>query len=123
MEIFLATDEEQREALLQGRFEGAELYAQERIAWDATGVYDDALWVAAHIDDGVATRHEDADGKYMGYRPFTLPRDLVNALAWRAVEAAEVAAARQAEHDAIQAAREQARAEALENGRRLGLIE
>ena len=59
----------------------------------------------------------------MGYRPFTLPRDLVNALAWRAVEAAEVAAARQAEHDAIQAAREQARAEALENGRRLGLIE
>lgn len=123
MEVFFPVDEKERDALLQGRFEGSELYGQECIAWDATGADDDALWVAAQVDNRVARKYEDPDGRYMGYRPFTLPRDLLNTLVWRAVETSEVAAARQAEHDSIQAARDQARAEALENGRRLGLIE
>ena len=50
MKFFCPTDEEQREALLEGRFDGAELYGQERIAWDDAGVDEDALWVAAEVD-------------------------------------------------------------------------
>lgn len=123
MEIFVPVDPAERDALLQQRFAGAELYGQERIAWEPIGAHEDAEWVAAVVDDRVAEQHEDPDGKYLGYRPFTLPRELVNALTWRSVEAPEVAAARKAETASTQAAREQARAEALENGRRLGLIE
>lgn len=123
VEVFIPVDEKERAALLHGRFEGAELYGLEHMAWDATGAQDEALWVAAQVDDRVARRTEDPDGKYMGYRLFKLPRDVVNTLAWRTVDASELVAARQAEDDSIQAARDQARADAVQNGRRLGLIE
>jgi hypothetical protein len=50
----------------------------------------------------------------MGYRPITLPRELLNEVTWREVPPDEVAAARQAEEEAMTRAADQARAEACD---------
>lgn len=121
MLIFCPVDDAERVALVERRFDGPELYAQERIAWDDTGADEDALWVVAEVDDAILLGYEDPDGPALGYRPFTLPGDFVNSLRWRAVPEAEVDAARRAEAVDLQDRRDRAREEALRNGRRLGL--
>jgi hypothetical protein len=109
MEVFFPVSEEERDALLARDFRHAELSGLERIAWDTPGVHDDAIWIAAEVDDDVATRHEDSDGDYLGYRPFTFPRELLNGFSWRVVGADEVMTARQAEADAADEFRKQQR--------------
>ena len=58
---------------------------KDRLASDPAGVDDDAVWVAAEVDKQVAESHEDPDGPYLGYRPFTFPRDRLNNFSWRVV--------------------------------------
>lgn len=123
MEVFFPVSEDERDALLSRSWAHPELSGLERIAWDPAGVDEDAVWMAAEVPDEVVQPHEDPDGRYMGYRPITLPRVLLNGLAWRVVPLVEVAAARQAEAEAMRRASEQHRAEALREGRRLGLTD
>ncbi len=108
VEVFFPVSEEERDALLRGDLEWPELSGQERIAWDSTGVDEDAVWVAAEVDDPVAEGHEDPNGSYLGYRLFTFPRDRLKNFSWRVVGAHEVTAARQAEAEAAEASRRRA---------------
>jgi hypothetical protein len=109
VELFFALSEDERDTLIRGEFTHPELMGQDRIEWDNSGADEDALWLAAELADDVAQRHEDADSRYLGYRPFVLPRDVLNGLAYRAVSPAEIAAAAKAAEDSAAAFREQHR--------------
>jgi hypothetical protein len=102
VEVFFPVSDEELGALVRGDFQHPELSGLERIAWDTPGVHHDAVWVAAEVDDHVAAQHEDPDGKYLGYRPFTFPRELLNRFSWRVVGPDEVATARRDEADAAE---------------------
>jgi hypothetical protein len=109
VELFFPVCDAERDALLAGEWRHAELAGLHCIVWDVAGVQEDAVWVAAEVPDEVAHRYEEVDSKYLGYRSFVLPRDVLNVLAWRVVGPEELAAAAQREADAAAAAREQAR--------------
>ncbi len=119
MQVFSPVEDDERDALLRQDFQHEELHCLERIAWDPLGLDndDDGPWVTADVEEQVARRYEDPDGRYMGYRPFALPRDVVNRLSWRVVKPSEIAAARAEEAAALARASEQARAAALAEGR------
>lgn len=108
MELFFPVGEDERDALLRDAWTHGELAGLHRMQWDAAGVDEDAIWVAAEVDDNVARQYEEPDSGQLGYRSFVVPRDVLNELTWREVAADEVAAAAQAETDAAAAARERA---------------
>jgi hypothetical protein len=111
VELFFPVSEDERDALLRRAWTHAELAGLQRIQWDDAGVDKDAIWVAAELPDDAARRYEEPDSRYLGYRSFVLPGDVLDTLGWRVVGSGEVAAAAQAEADAAAHARARARQE------------
>jgi hypothetical protein len=92
--VYFPTDAKERDALLHGRFDDIpELVGQDRIEWDNSGTYSDALWVAAEVPDELAVRYEDPDSDVLGWRPFVLPQAVLRTLTYAVVPDEEVAAA------------------------------
>lgn len=92
VELFFPVWEDDRDALLRRAFAGSELAGMDRIGFDDVGVTEDALWVAVQLPEAEAARYEDPASDYLGYRSVVLPRDVLNAMRWRDVPPAEVAA-------------------------------
>jgi hypothetical protein len=91
--VYFPVDSEERDALLHGRFEDfRELVGQDRIEWDNSGTYSDAVWVFAEVPDDLAGSYEDPDSNVLGWRPFVLPQAVLRTLNYTAVPDEEVAA-------------------------------
>jgi hypothetical protein len=62
--------------------ENDELAVLDRIDYDNSGAYVDALWVVARADEGEIANFEDAPSESLGFRSFVLPGSVVNGLVW-----------------------------------------
>jgi hypothetical protein len=109
MELFFPVSERERDALLEDAGPEAELAGLGRIEWDAPGVAEDAIWVAADVSGDVARRYEEPDSDTLGYRSFVLPSGVLRTLTWRVVPATDITAAAKDEADRAAAWRTRAR--------------
>ncbi len=61
-----------------------------KVEFEASGADEDATWVAADVPDAELAPHEEPDSRFLGYRSFVLPREVLNRLTWRELSRREV---------------------------------
>ena len=94
MKLFFPVHNYERDALLLGSWGALELAGADRIGRHDGAVDENSIWMVTEMPDAEAVRYEEADSKYIGYRGFILPGDVIDRLTWREVPPDEVARAR-----------------------------